>query len=156
MKKAPLLVVFLTVFIDLLGFGMIVPLLAEYGHHQLGATSLTAGALVGVYSFMQFLFAPVWGAVSDRVGRRPVLAWTLTIVEIIGGLALALGLAVRPLTLWFGIQIATGIAMIHGRAGWFVVGHGRNGAEYSVLIIACLISVALTDGTSYRLRLRHR
>jgi putative oxidoreductase len=86
----------------------------------------------------------------------PVLAWTLTIVEIIGGLALALGLAVRPLTLWFGIQIATGIAMIHGRAGWFVVGHGRNGAEYSVLIIACLISVALTDGTSYRLRLRHR
>lgn len=78
------------------------------------------------------------------------LAWTLTIVEIVGGIALALGLVVRPLTIWFAVQIATGIAMIHGRAGWFVVGHGRNGAEYSVLIIACLIAVALTDTASYK------
>jgi putative oxidoreductase len=78
------------------------------------------------------------------------IAWTLTLVEIAGGLALCLGLAVRPLTLWFGIQIATGIAMIHGRAGWFVVGAGRNGAEYSVLIIACLVAVALTDRASYK------
>jgi DHA1 family tetracycline resistance protein-like MFS transporter len=76
-KKAPLLVVFLTVFIDLLGFGMVVPLLARYGRNELGASSLVAGALVGVYSLMQFVFAPVWGALSDRVGRKPVLTWTL-------------------------------------------------------------------------------
>jgi putative oxidoreductase len=82
----------------------------------------------------------------------PAIAWTLTIVEIAGGLALALGLLVRPLALWFGVQIAAGIAMIHGKAGWFVVGAGRNGAEYSVLIIACLVAVALADSASYRLR----
>ena len=78
------------------------------------------------------------------------IAWTVTIVEIVGGIALGLGLLVRPLTLWFGVQIATGIVMIHGPAGWFVVGHGRNGAEYSALIIACLVVVALTDTVSYR------
>jgi putative oxidoreductase len=82
----------------------------------------------------------------------PAIAWTLTIVEIAGGLALALGLLVRPLALWFGVQIAAGIAMIHGKAGWFVVGAGRNGAEYSVLIIVCLVAVALSDSASYRLR----
>jgi len=79
------------------------------------------------------------------------VAWTLTLVEIVGGAALALGLLVRPLALWFGLQIATGIAMIHGRAGWFVVGHGRNGAEYSVVIIACLVAVALADSASFKL-----
>jgi putative oxidoreductase len=82
------------------------------------------------------------------------IAWTLTIVEIVGVAALGLGLLVRPLTLWFGLQIATGIAMIHGQAGWFVVGHGRNGAEYSALIIACLVAVALTDSISFKLALK--
>ena len=80
------------------------------------------------------------------------LAWLLTVVEIVGGVALAAGLAVRPLALWFAVQIAVGIAMIHAKAGWFVVGHGRNGAEYSVLIIACLAAVALTDAVAYSVR----
>jgi putative oxidoreductase len=79
------------------------------------------------------------------------VAWVLTVVEIVGGLALAAGLLVRPLAVWFGAQIATGIAMVHAKAGWFVVGAGRNGAEYSVLILACLLAVALTDSVSYRL-----
>lgn len=82
-----------------------------------------------------------------------VIAWTLTIVEIVGGLALALGLIVRPLCVWFAIQIATGIVMIHGRVGWFVVGLGRNGAEYSALILACLAAAALTDAAALRLRM---
>jgi putative oxidoreductase len=83
----------------------------------------------------------------------PAIAWVITVVEIVGGLALAAGLAVRPLVLWFGVQIAAGILMVHGKAGWFVVGAGRNGAEYSVLILACLLVVAMTDLTAYRLRL---
>lgn len=81
------------------------------------------------------------------------LAWTLTLVEILGGTALAAGLLVRPLCLWFAIQIATGIAMIHGRAGWFVVGAGRNGAEYSVLILACLAASALAEAAAYSVRI---
>jgi putative oxidoreductase len=81
------------------------------------------------------------------------IAWTLTVVEIVGGIALALGLWARSLALWFGVQIAVGILMVHAKAGWFVVGAGRNGAEYSALIIACLLAVALTDRASYKLPL---
>ena len=77
------------------------------------------------------------------------LAWTVTVVEILGGLALAAGMAVRPLAAWFGIQILAGIATIHAGAGWFVVGAGRNGAEYSALIIACLIVVVMTEAMAY-------
>ena len=73
------------------------------------------------------------------------LAWGVTVIEIAGGLALAAGVAVRPLVVWFAIQILAGIALIHGQVGWFVVGAGRNGAEYSALIVVCLIVVAMTD-----------
>ena len=73
------------------------------------------------------------------------IAWLLTIVEIAGGLALAAGLAVRPLAAWFAVQILAGIALVHGPAGWFVVGAGRNGAEYSALILVCLAVIVLTD-----------
>lgn len=79
-----------------------------------------------------------------------VLAWTLTLVEILGGTALAAGVLVIPLCAWFAAQILTGIVMIHGRAGWFVVGAGRNGAEYSVLILACLAATALCDPIAHR------
>jgi len=78
------------------------------------------------------------------------IAWVITIVEMFGGSLLAMGLGVRPLLLWFGLQIAAGILTVHGKVGWFVVGAGRNGAEYSVLILACLIVVALTDSIAYR------
>jgi putative oxidoreductase len=80
------------------------------------------------------------------------IAWVLTLVEIAGGLALAAGLFVRPLALWFAVQILTGIAMVHAREGWFVVGAGRNGAEYSALIVACLTAVALTDAIAWKPR----
>jgi putative oxidoreductase len=80
------------------------------------------------------------------------VAWAITLVEIVGGLLLALGLFVRPLVLWFAVQIAAGVVMIHGRVGWFVVGAGRNGAEYSALILACLLAVALTDSLAYKVR----
>ena len=71
------------------------------------------------------------------------LAWAITIVEIAGGLTLAAGRWVRPLCAWFAIQLLAGIAMIHASEGWFVVGAGRNGMEYSVLLVICLITVAL-------------
>jgi putative oxidoreductase len=80
------------------------------------------------------------------------VAWAITLVEIVGGLLLALGLFVRPLALWFAVQIAAGVVMIHGRVGWFVVGAGRNGAEYSALILVCLLAVVLTDSLAYKVR----
>ena len=78
MRKTALFVVFLTVFIDLLGFGMVLPLLPLYGK-QLAAelTDMQRGVMLGLlmssFSIMQFFFAPVWGRLSDKVGRRPII-----------------------------------------------------------------------------------
>lgn len=77
MKKTSLLVLFLTVFIDLIGFGMVIPFLSFYAR-EYGASGVVVGAVVGVYSIMQFFFAPVWGRLSDRIGRRPVILISLT------------------------------------------------------------------------------
>jgi MFS family permease len=66
------LVVFLTVFIDLLGFGIIIPLLPIYSSAY-GASETQLGLLFACFSGMQFFFAPMWGRISDRIGRRPVL-----------------------------------------------------------------------------------
>jgi putative oxidoreductase len=77
------------------------------------------------------------------------LAWTITIVEIAGGAALATGYMVRPLTCWFALQLAMGIYLIHARAGWFVVGAGRNGMEFSMLLIICLGVIAMTAPAAY-------
>ena len=79
------------------------------------------------------------------------LAWTITLVEIVGGALLAAGLFVRPLCAWFAFQLLMGIYLIHGRVGWFVVGAGRNGMEYSVLLIVCLAVIAMTSRAALRL-----
>src|SRR5215475_11659860 len=71
-RRSPLFIVFFTVFIALLGFGIVLPLLPRYGEH-FQAEGLTLGLLMASFSAMQFLFAPLWGRLSDRVGRRPVL-----------------------------------------------------------------------------------
>ncbi len=67
---------FMTVFIDLIGFGIIIPLLPLYAK-QFGADGMTIGLLLTSYSLMQFFFAPMWGRISDRIGRRPVLMISL-------------------------------------------------------------------------------
>ena len=71
-SKLPLLIIFVTVFIDLLGFGIVLPLLPRYGEYY-SATSWQLGLLTASFSAMQFVFAPLWGRLSDRVGRRPIL-----------------------------------------------------------------------------------
>ena len=68
----PIHVIFLTVFMDLVGFGIVLPLLPTYSK-SFGASGMLSGIIIASYSAMQFLFAPAWGALSDRIGRRPVL-----------------------------------------------------------------------------------
>ncbi len=70
-------VLFLIVFVDLVGFGVIIPLLPFFGEH-FGASPAQVGLLMAAYSFTQFLAAPLWGRLSDRIGRRPVLIASLT------------------------------------------------------------------------------
>ena len=72
MRKPSLLVVFLTVFIDLIGFGIVLPLLPIYSRN-FGASGWMIGVVMAAFSAMQFVFAPAWGRLSDRIGRRPVL-----------------------------------------------------------------------------------
>jgi putative oxidoreductase len=69
-------------------------------------------------------------------------AWAVTLLEIGGSLTLAAGKFIRPLALYFAAELALGIILVHAREGWFVVGGGRNGVEYSVLLIAVLLAVA--------------
>ena len=71
-RKPSMLVVFLTVFIDLIGFGIVVPLVPIYSRHY-GAAGWLIGAIIASYSAMQFIFSPIWGRLSDRHGRRPIL-----------------------------------------------------------------------------------
>ena len=70
--KPSLLVIFLTVFIDLIGFGIVLPLLPVFSR-DFGANGFMIGLIMASYSIMQFVFAPWWGRLSDRIGRRPVL-----------------------------------------------------------------------------------
>jgi putative oxidoreductase len=72
-----------------------------------------------------------------------MIAWGITSFEIVGGLLFMLGIARRVLALTFAVELVVGIVMVHWNSGWFVVGAGRNGIEYSVLLIACLIATAL-------------
>ena len=72
MRKSSLLIIFSVVFIDLIGFGIVIPILPYYAR-QYGASAWTLGWLMTSYSLMQFLVAPIWGRVSDFVGRRPVI-----------------------------------------------------------------------------------
>lgn len=75
-SKMPLLLIFLTVFIDLVGFGVIIPLLPTYAE-KFGANPLEVGFLLMSYSLAQFFFTPIWGRLSDNVGRKPILLTSL-------------------------------------------------------------------------------
>ena len=72
MRDRRILILFFTLFVVMVGFGVIIPVLPFYVLH-FGATSLHLGLLMATFSLMQFICAPYWGTLSDRVGRRPVL-----------------------------------------------------------------------------------
>nr|WP_289038995.1 MFS transporter [uncultured Allobacillus sp.] len=101
--KRVLPILFLIMFLVMLGFGIIIPVLPYYAE-ELGASATELGLLMAVYSFMQFVFAPMWGRVSDRIGRKPVIMlgifglslsffllafashlWMLFVARVIGG-----------------------------------------------------------------------
>jgi DHA1 family tetracycline resistance protein-like MFS transporter len=105
LRNASLGTLFLTVFLDLLGFGLVIPFLPGIAR-RLGAGDFMATMPGAVFSIMQFLFIPIWGRLSDRVGRRPVLLWSIAASAI--GMAM-LGFA--PTLIWlFVARIWSGIA----------------------------------------------
>lgn len=82
MKKASLFVIFLTVFIDLMGFGILIPLLPNFATIELGMTEFEVGITIAIYSLMQFLFNPMLGKLSDRIGRKPIILISLMLTII--------------------------------------------------------------------------
>ena len=160
MSRKPLFIIFVTVFVDLLGFGIVLPLLPRYAEHFLPAQTqahlpgetatsgspaadpdpdpisysvdgisgiggsghrragLILGCLMASFSAMQFLFAPLWGALSDRIGRRPVLLVGLagsTVFYILFALVTQWGnsgpiLGLSPIVWLFVTRMGAGIA----------------------------------------------
>lgn len=92
--RSPLAILFTVVFLDLLGFGIVIPLLPYYAK-QYGGSATALGFLMATYSVMQFVFAPIWGQLSDRVGRRPIL-----VSSIFGQAAAMMLLAFAPSLPW--------------------------------------------------------
>lgn len=92
--RTPLGIVFTTVLIDLIGFGIVLPLLPLYAE-TFGASPTVIGLLTASYALAQLIFAPIWGRLSDRVGRRPVILASLVgtcLASLLFGLAPALWL----------------------------------------------------------------
>src|SRR5207245_3952575 len=101
----PLLIIFLTIFVNLIGFGIIIPLLPFYAQ-TFGASPAVIGLLFAVFSISQLLAAPALGDISDRYGRRPVLIFSLA-----GTVASFVMLAVaHSLTMLFLARIVDGLS----------------------------------------------
>jgi len=104
-KKAQLGIICLTVFIDLIGFGIVIPILPKYAE-RFGAHEMIVGLLLGTYSLMQFISSPILGKISDRVGRRPVLI--ISLLATSGGFAI-MGFAQTLVWLFVG-RIVPGLS----------------------------------------------
>ena len=72
-NRSSLVLIFLTVFIDLLGFGILIPILPSFSVKELHVDEAAIGIAIAIYSFVQFLFNPVLGKLSDKYGRKPVI-----------------------------------------------------------------------------------
>lgn len=147
--KNALLILFIVMFLVMVGFGIIIPVLPFYAE-KIGASPTQLGMLMAVYSLMQLLFAPMWGRISDRIGRKPVMLigiaglalsfflmavssklWMLFAARIIGGL---LSSANMPTTMAYVADITTpenrgkGMGMIGAAIGLgFVFGPAIGG-----------------------------
>ena len=102
---SPLVIIFITVFIDLVGFGIIIPLLPFYAE-SFGANAFTIGLLGTSFSLMQFVFSPIWGRWSDKIGRKPII-----LVGLLGSCVSYVTMALAgSLVLLFVARIIGGIA----------------------------------------------
>lgn len=148
-NKKALWILFFIMFLVYVGFGIMIPVLPFYAE-EIGASPIELGFLMAIYSFMQLIFAPMWGKVSDRIGRKPVLLigiaglalsffimavstnlWMLFLARTIGGV---LSAANMPTTMAYAADITTpedrgkGMGMIGAGIGLgFVFGPAIGG-----------------------------
>ena len=107
---------------------------------------IAVGLLLAVHGWTRTLSGGVPGfgdyLAAEGFPAGHALAWAISLFEIFGSFCLVIGRLVRFVAPVHIVILASGIAMVHAREGWFVVGGGRNGVEYSVLLIACLAALA--------------
>lgn len=154
-NKSALLIVFVVVFIDLLGFGIVLPLLPRYGAH-FNASRMQLGLLMASFSAMQFLFAPMWGALSDRIGRRPILIVGLvgsTLSYALFGYATSLGrngilLGLGVLPWLFITRVAAGIAGATISTAQAVIADstGAEGRGKGMALVGAAFGIGFTFG----------
>ncbi len=94
-----------------------------------------SGGVAGFSEFLAYCGFPL----------ASVLAWSVTIFEMLGSLCLLTGRFLRLVILGFVFILSNGILLVHAREGWFVVGGGRNGVEYSILLIAVLLTIYFSE-----------
>lgn len=107
---------------------------------------IVLGATMFIHGAARISYGTV-GGFGDFLGSNgfPLgfyLAWAITLFELIGGVLLAAGFYTWIIALLFAAHLAAGIALVHYKEGWFVVGHGRNGMEFSAVLIASLLAIA--------------
>lgn len=107
------------------------------------AHGVTRAAVGTVGNFGDFL-------TSQGLPAGVVVAWGITILEIVGGATLSSGRYVRALAAAFAFEHFMGILLVHAPRGWFTVGHQSGGAEYSVLLLLCFLLTASTARNGQR------
>lgn len=105
MKSKGRHIIFITVLIDMIGFGLIIPILPTFAKGDLGASDFLVGSLAASYSLFQFIFAPFWGGLSDRFGRRPIVLSSIVLM----GLSYVVFAHSTSLTILFAARILGGI-----------------------------------------------
>ena len=100
-----------------------------------GATRISVGTVGGFGEFLG----------SQGIPLGFYVAWGITLFELVGSVLLAAGFYAWIIALIFAAQLAVGIALVHYKEGWFVVGHGRNGMEFSAVLIASLLAIAYAN-----------
>jgi len=86
-----------------------------------------------------------FGIFLQQIGLPPVTAWVLTIFEIVGSILMIVNRWSGIMALAFIAELIAGIVLVHGKFGWFVVGHSYNGVEYSIALINSLLLVWAFD-----------
>lgn len=116
----------------------------------LNALRMLVATLLFIHGSSRFLKNDVAGFGEFFVAHHlPAAgAWFITALEILGTPLLALGRLIRPLALYFAAELTMGVVLVHAQHGWFVVGGGTNGMEYSVLLIGVFLAVAFAAPSS--------
>ena len=113
-------------------FALLIIRVAAAGNMLIHGISRTVTG--GVSGFDEYL---------SSLGFPPYSAFIITAFELIAAVLIMINRWASILSIFFCVELIMGIILVHGPEGWFVVGHGRNGSEYSVLLILCFISIIL-------------